>query len=30
MDHTNIQDIIDLVKCPLEDVNFIKLCQKKI
>ena len=29
MDHTNIQDIIDLVKCPLEDVNFIKLCQTK-
>ncbi len=30
MDHTNIQNIIDLDKCPLEDANFIESCQKKI
>ena len=30
MDHTNIQNIIDLDKCPLEDANFIESCRKKI
>ena len=30
MDHTNVRNIIDLGKCPLEDVNFIKLCRTKI
>jgi len=30
MDHTNIPDIIDFVKCPLENASFIKLCRKKI
>lgn len=30
MDQTNIRNIIDLGKCPLEDANFIKLCRTKI
>ena len=30
MDHTNIRNIIDLGKYPLEDANFIKLCRTKI
>jgi len=30
MDQTNIRNIIDLGKYPLEDANFIKLCRTKI